>query len=201
MALNSCRGGEEERTGRNELGKGEEMVHAGFWNKYHLLHRLHLSLQTRKDGGGEGRGGGITFLSFKEVKIEFCSGENTNSPRMLERMVGMQFYHCSWNRRWGSLPTVGITVNPKLCWMKPHLTPKKVMDTVECSGRASLLNEWQLSQMKCSEGGQFPPSPLLTPFPPWEGSWIPVHLVRLVHVFSPHAWFWPLLFFSPSFYK
>lgn len=51
------------------------------------------------DKEGLAGGGGVTFVSFKEVKIEFRSGENTNSPRMLKRMVGTQFYHGSWDRR------------------------------------------------------------------------------------------------------
>lgn len=49
------------------------------------------------------------ILILQEIRIKFSSGEKT--PRMLERMVGMQCYHCSWNRR---LTSSGITVYSKL---------------------------------------------------------------------------------------
>lgn len=110
-------GGKEDRP---RWGRGRAKtwtIRGSETDKCHLLHRLHLSLQ------GENSGGKKKKSHSCPSRLQSSSSQVKKTPRMLERMVGRQCYHCSWSRRQGRSPAAGSQWTPNRAGWSPPSPP------------------------------------------------------------------------------
>lgn len=200
-------GGEEKRTGPSEVGEG--------WRhgQYEVLKQMASTSQTNVTYCTDytwacsertvHKKKKVAFLSFK-ITIKFISGEKNSKNAWKNGREAVLSLQPEQETR--TLTSCGITVNPKLCWVKPpshthtytHLVKSRTHSKMLGQGHHCWMNgnysRWSSLKMVYFFLHTF----ALYHFPQFGRKslvffvWILVHLASPVYVFSVH-----FLFLSP----